>query len=58
MSNEASVRSRQLGSEGLDLNINNDISIPQIESVDEKQSFIRNMLSKISGGICRRKGAN
>lgn len=58
MRDEASFKSRQLGSEGLGLKINNDIFIPRVESVDEKQSFIRNLISKIDGGVCGRKGAD
>lgn len=51
-----SVRSRQLGSKGLGLNINNDISIQRVESANKKQSFIRNILNKINGGVYGREG--
>ena len=57
MPNAASIGSRQVRSKGLGLKINNDIYIPWVESANEKQSFIKNLLSKISG-VCRGKDAN
>lgn len=38
------------------MNINDDISMPQVERANEKQSFIRNILNKIGGSVYGRKG--
>ena len=58
MPDVVSVRSIQLRSKGFVLNINDNISIPWVKRVDEKQIFVRNLLSKISRSACRQKGTN
>lgn len=52
------VRSRKLESKSLGVEINNNLFVPWVTSTNEKQGFIRNLLSKINGGVCIRNGVN